>query len=340
MPRSDQRIGSDGMPTTTPATPDFSIILVNHNAVAFLQRCLISIQRTRAALRLQVILVDNASTDDSVPAARTIMPELTCLTLSKNVGYVRANNLGLRHATGQYILYLNNDTELHPGCLSELLRFLHAHPRAGAVSPQILNPDGSDQGCARRFPSAINGIFGRRSWLTRWFPHNPWSRRYMLGRHQPGTEPFDVEMLSTACMAVPTALATALGGMDEGYRHYWVDADLCDQIHKLGFRVCCLPSARITHFEGQGGSTGTWRQRCRAILNFHRDAYRAYWRAHNLSSFHPLRWFAATALTTRAASLMLLQALRPGLSNLAPLGRTACRTAYRPGIPVFGPNGA
>lgn len=303
---------SDPMLPTRTVTPDFSVIIVNFNAAAWLRVCLRSLQELGGEARLEVILVDNGSRDDSLAVARSIMPDLIAMPQSTNLGYVRANNVGLRRATGRYVLFLNNDTEFRHGCLAELLRFLDAHPQAGAASPQILNPDGSDQGCARRFPSPLNGIFGRRSILTRWFPKNRWSRSYLLCRQRTDDEPFEVEILSTACMAMPTGLAKDLGGMDEGFRHYWVDADICSQIRKRGFSVNCVPRAKITHFEGQGGSTSTWRQRCRAILNFHRDAYRAYHKNYDLGAAHPMRWFVAAALTIRAACLMLIQIVRPG----------------------------
>src|SRR5262245_57618870 len=131
----------------TPARPPvFSIVIVNMNAAAFLEKCLDSIVATGGDVGVEIIVVDNASTDGSVAAARRTAPDLTLLQQPDNIGYVPANNRGLEHATGQYTMFLNNDTELFPGCLAELASFLDDHPEVGAVSPQILNPDGTDQG--------------------------------------------------------------------------------------------------------------------------------------------------------------------------------------------------
>ncbi len=293
-------------------TPDFSILIVNRNADELLRQCLESLVATTEDVSVEVILVDNASTDDSLATARGIFPELVELRQTTNIGYVRANNIGLERATGKYLLYLNNDTKMLPGCLSRLRDFFQQQPRSGAVSPQILNPDGTDQGVARNFPTFMNGLFGRRSVLTRVFPHNPWTRRYMIGRHHRGEASFECEMLSAACLAVPTALARDLSGFDEDFTHYWVDSEFVGRVRKRGYRAYCVPSAKIIHFEGSGGSTSTFRQRCRMTIGFNRDAYLAYVKVLELAPYHPMRLFAAMALTIRAFLLMSAQLLRPG----------------------------
>jgi N-acetylglucosaminyl-diphospho-decaprenol L-rhamnosyltransferase len=289
----------------------FSIVIVNMNAAAFLERCLESIVATRGDVTVQIVLVDNGSTDGSLDVARRIVPDAVVLPQARNIGYVPANNVGLAKATGKYVMFLNNDTELLPGCLGELAAFLDAHPEAGAVSGQILNPDGTDQGCARRFPSVINGLFGRRSVLTRLFPNNRWSRAFMVGRHHQGDEPFEVEILSAACLVLRTDLARSLRGMDEAFQLYWVCAELCSRVLASGHTVVCVPKARLIHFEGKGGSTRTFRQRSRMTIAFNRDAYLAYVKVHALPPLHPRRLFAAFALSLRTVCLMALQLARP-----------------------------
>ena len=100
--------------------------------------------------------------------------------------------------------------------------------------------------------------------------------------------------------------------MDEDFQLYWVDAELCTRVRAAGFKVYCVPRAKLVHFEGQGGSTRTFRQRVRTTLAFHRDAYLAYVKIHSLARMHPLRLFAGLALSARAACLLLVQVLRPG----------------------------
>lgn len=291
--------------------PDFSIVIVNLNAAAFLSECLESIEATRADVTCQVILVDNGSKDNSLQVARERMPDICILPQASNVGYVPANNIGLRSATGRYVMFLNNDTRLLPGCLSELRSFLDSSPGAGVVSPQILNEDGTDQGCARSFPSVMNGLFGRRSLLTRVFPRNRWSRRYMVCRNQTGEEPFEVQILSAACLVAPRGLTEQLRGFDEVFRLYWVCAEFCHRVRETGRTAWCVPRARIIHYEGKGGSTKTFRQRCRMTVAFNRDAYLAYIKVYGLGPAHPRRLFAGLALTGRTVALLVLQMLRP-----------------------------
>jgi GT2 family glycosyltransferase len=297
---------------TAGGTPDLSVVIVNRNAARWLAVVLGTLGAAAAGLDCEVIVVDNGSTDDSRAVAAAAWPGLRWLAQDRNLGYVAANNVGLAAARGRHTVFLNSDIALDPQCFTRLVARMDADPQVGAASPRILNPDRSDQGCARAFPTIAAGIFGRRSPLTRAFPRNPWSRRFMTGRHHAGDAPFAVEILSSACLALPTALARELGGMDEGFRFYWVDADLCTRVRRRGRRVICVPDATLVHFEGQGGSTRTFRDRCRMVVAFHRDAYRVWWRVHGWGPLHPLRLAAALLLGARAAAVMAVQALRPG----------------------------
>jgi GT2 family glycosyltransferase len=291
--------------------PDFSIIIINWNGVDFLRSCLTRILEDSAGLSVETIVVDNGSVDNSVEEARRIYPGVIVLPQGRNLGYVPANNVGLKVATGRYAMFLNNDAELLPGCLRALCDFLDAHPDAGAAGGQILNPDGTDQGCAKRFPTFMNGIFGRRSALTRFWPNNPWSKRYMLGRHHASEEPFEVDLLSVASLVVPTDLCKELNGFDEEFTLYWVEAELLGKIRRKGYTIYCVPRAKIVHHEGKGGSTKTFKQRCRMTVAFNRDSYLAYVKYHQLSRWNPRAMFAAFALSMRTVILMGLQLLRP-----------------------------
>jgi GT2 family glycosyltransferase len=290
---------------------DLSVVIVNMNSSSFLGPCLSSIRETKGSLEIEVILIDNGSTDDSIEVARRGWPGIMLLEQGRNIGYVPANNLGLKFASAPYVMLLNNDTVVQENCLQQLVQFLDQAGEAGVVSPAILNPDGTDQGTAKRFPTIANGLFGRRSVLTRIFPRNRWTRRYLVGRHHHGDEPFEVEYVSSACLVARTDLLKRLGGMDEAFQLYWVDAVLCSRVLSIGYKVFCVPRAKLIHYEGHGGSTKTFRQRCRSTIAFHRDAYLAFTKVHHLGRLHPLTWMAAAVLTMRASALMLLQLLRP-----------------------------
>jgi GT2 family glycosyltransferase len=234
------------------------------------------------------------------------------ITVPESLGYVKANNVGLKAAGGKYTMYLNSDTIVRPGTFQTLVEFLDGHPEVAAASGAILNPDGSDQGVIRQFPSIMNGIFGRRSVLSRIFPNNPWYRRYMQSRRTDGLEPFDTEMISAASMVVRTELTRKMGGFDERFRFYWVDGELCTRFIQRGYRVCCVPRAQVIHYEGKGGSTSTFKKRLQMNVAFNHGAYLAYVSYHRLGPLDPRRLVVKFILTARMAALAILQFLRPG----------------------------
>ena len=312
--------------------PAFSIIIVNMNAASFLKKCLESIA-AQDGVSVEVLLVDQNSTDRSVEIAREVYPRISVLQQRRNIGYVPANNLALQHASGRYTMFLNNDTELHPECLGALEAFLDSNPRAGAASGQIVNPDGTDQGCARRFPTMMNGLFGRRSVLTRLWPNNRWSRRFLVCRYHEGDEPFEVEILSAACLVARTELTKRLGGLDEDFELYWVCAEFCSRIARAGYTIICVPRARIMHHEGKGGSTRTFKQRARMTVAFNRDAYLAYVKVRALRPTDPRRVFAALALSVRALCLMAIQLLRPARATSSGGSNQPLTSGDRPDVP-------
>jgi GT2 family glycosyltransferase len=294
------------------ANPTITILIVNWNAAAYLRDCLRSIRDTIGDISAELLLVDANSTDDSVAVTRELWPAMRLITVPESLGYVKANNVGLKAARGKYTMYLNSDTIVQPGTFQALMEFLNAHPEVAAASGAILNPDGSDQGVIRLFPSIMNGIFGRRSILSRVFPNNPWYRRYMQSRRTDGLEPFDTEMISAASMVVRTELTQEMGGFDERFRFYWVDGELCTRFIQRGYRVCCVPRARVIHYEGKGGSTSTFKKRLQMNVAFNHGAYLAYVSYHQLGPLDPRRLAVKSILMARMAALALLQFLRPG----------------------------
>lgn len=292
--------------------PTLTVLIVNRNASAYLRECLQSLLDTVGEISTELILVDGSSTDDSVAAAKAMWPSVHVISVPEELGYVRGNNVGLKHARGRYTMYLNSDTVIYPGALQTLIDYMEQHPDVGAASGTILNPDGSDQGVIRRFPTVMNGIFGRRSWLSKMFPNNRYYRHYMQSRQENGEAPFETEMLSACSMIVPTDLLRELGGMDERFKFYWVDGELCMRIARRGYRVVCVPGAKIMHHEGKGSSVSTFAKRMKMNVAFNHGAYLAYVEYHQLARFDPRRLLVRLILSARTALLMGLLILRPG----------------------------
>jgi len=202
---------------------------------------------------------------------------------------------------------LNPDTTVERGAFDCLADWLDAHAGAGAVAPRLLNRDGTDQRTARSFPTPSAAIFGRRSPLTRWFPENRWSRRYLLVQGNAGDRPFRVDWVSGAAMMVPASVIAEIGSFDESFFLFWEDADWCRRMADVGLEVWCVPQARVFHDEGGTRDHG-WSRR--NVTHFHRGAY-IYWRKHHAPQpWNPARWGAAGVLGLRALMVMAREQLR------------------------------
>lgn len=292
--------------------PDLDVVIVGYHSRDYVQDCLDSLERNHGELSLRVVLVDNDSRDGTVATvrARPGVPDVAvcAMEMGCNAGFARATNAGIATGVAPYVLLLNPDTTAGPGALSALVAFARRHPRAGVVAPGLVHPDGRDQLTARAFPTPAAAVFGRRSLLTRWFPRNPWSSRFLAGReHSQGTEPFRVDWVSGAAMLVPRRVIDEIGALDEGFFLFWEDADWCRRIVGAGHEVWCLPAVQVVHDEG-GTREHTWTPA--TLRHFHAGAYR-YWRKHNAPQpWNPLRWAAATLLALRYLLLAAPHRLR------------------------------
>jgi hypothetical protein len=132
---------------------DVSIVIVSWNARDYLVKCLRSIEETRGTLTLEVIVVDNASSDGSPEAVAGQFPWVQLIQTGANLGFARGNNVGIVRSTGRYVYLINSDVVLLKGCLQGLVEFMDAHPAVGLAGPRILNADRTFQISMRRSPS-------------------------------------------------------------------------------------------------------------------------------------------------------------------------------------------
>jgi GT2 family glycosyltransferase len=282
-----------------------SVIIASFNMREDVERCLGSLRERRHELPIEVIVVENGSTDGSAELIRERFPEVVLIPLERNLEWTRATNIGLRRATGDRLLLLNADTVVEPEALKYLTRFLDSHPEAGVVAGTMLNGDGTVQETAREFPGPLNALFGRHSWLSRVWPNNRISRRYLRRDAAGRQEPYEVGWVSAAAAMCPRAVLDQVGLLDESFTH-WVDADWCLRVRHAGWRVYCVPRATIHHFEGYGRG----RKRPRAIVSFHRGAYRLYRKHYVSSAVHPMAILAACGLALRCCWLLLTNSLK------------------------------
>ena len=249
-----------------------SIIIVSFNSGECLTRCLESIEEHAPAAN--VIVIDNASTDESTGSAALRRDGVTLQVNPRNVGFARAVNQGLAATSRHLVMVLNPDCYLLPGAADRLEEELGSYPECAIAGPRILNDDGSVQGSARGDPTLFTGFFGRTTLLTRLFPNSRLARRNVRTDTERVTsgESFAVDWVSGACMMARREALTAVGGFDERYFLYWEDADLCRRLRSKGHSTRYVPSCTIVH----SGQVSTRSARTLATTAFHQSAYTYY----------------------------------------------------------------
>jgi len=272
-----------------------SVVIVSFNACEDLGRCLESLQ-TAQGCEFETIVFDNGSSDGTAELVRTRFPRVRLIENAENLGLTRGVNQACRQATGDHICLLDADTVVEPGVLGLLRNFLMDHPEAGIVTGRMLNPDGTIQETARNFPSLANAVLGRQTMLSRWFPNNTWTRAYLRREDLENTQPFEVGWVAAACMMFRRELYQAIGGLDEDYFVYWVDADWCMRVHLRGHQVWCVPAARILHVEQNRMGK---KKSERGIRSFHEGAFLFYRKHYVKSVWNPMLLLAKMGLGVR-----------------------------------------
>ncbi len=233
-----------------PATLDVSIVIVNYNVREFLQQCLESIDRSRHTLRYEVIVVDNDSHDQSVPILQHKFPHVRFIALEENLGFGRANNIGIRQARGRYILLLNPDTLIQEDTIETMVRYMDEHPEVGISGCKVLNANGTFQmQCRRGFPSpwvSFCKLFGLQSL----FPRSPLFARYNQ-TFRSEDETYLIDAVIGAFMFCRREPLLDIGGFDEEFFMYGEDLDLCYRMKQAGFATAYAPLTTIVHFKGE-----------------------------------------------------------------------------------------
>lgn len=227
---------------------DISIIIVNWNVRELLYASLDSIYKTRNNLDLEVIVIDNNSSDDSVEMVKAEFPEVQLIANSENRGFAAANNQGIEIATGKYLFILNPDTELKPNTLKLMYRYMEEHGNIAAIGPRLLNTDGSLQPSCRRFPALKYEIFSKL-FLDKIFPRSIFNG-YMMGDFSHDyTREIDQPM--GAAIFIRKEVVDTVGMMDE-HNFVWFDeVDWCYQIKKAGHKIFFYSEAELYHHQGK-----------------------------------------------------------------------------------------
>ncbi len=231
-------------------SPDVSIIIVNWNTRQLLHDCLQSLCHQGSPPVLQIIVVDNGSTDGSLEMVAAHYPSVEVIANGRNLGFSKANNIGFTQASGRHVFFLNSDTVVQPQAIERLVQYLDHHPEVGAVGPQLLNEDGTLQPSGRPLPGlrdAWRAIIPLSSARRTQVKSDLEKRNY--------SENAQVGELSGAALMVRRSVLDQVGIFDEAFFFLGEDIDLCWRIHKAGWQVVYLPAARVVHLWG-GSSQG------------------------------------------------------------------------------------
>ncbi len=233
----------------SPASLDISVVIVGWNAKHYLELCLQSLAAEPPRRSMEVLVVDNASTDGSSEMIEAKFPWVKLIRSAENLGFSRGNNLAIRQCRGRYIALVNPDVIVLPGCLDALADFLDQHPRVGNVGPRVFNPDMSQQSTCRRFPTLWNNLCSATALATK-FKN---SRRF-AGEHMwffPHDRTLAVDVLVGCFSMIRRETFEAVGPLDENLFMYGDDVDWCRRCWNAGWEVVFYPGAQAIHDRGK-----------------------------------------------------------------------------------------
>ncbi len=251
---------------------DLSIIIVNWNTKKLLLDCLASVFKTVKRISMEVWLVDNASTDGSVEAAKRFYPDIKIIQNLRNLGFAAANNRAFKQMCGRYAVLLNTDALLTKGAVEAIYDFMENTPDAGMACGQLLNPDGSKQNSIANFPGLPSLLF------------NETLLRILLPGRYPSKRkeyksPIEIDSCIGACLMARKITMDHIGLLDEDYFFFFEETDWARRIKQSGWKIYFVPTARIIHFQGQSVGHNIrsrmlfYRSRYIYFKKWHRDVY-------------------------------------------------------------------
>ena len=263
---------------------DLSICIVNWNTHEFLDHALQSIQKTVTDLSCEILVVDNASEDGSQKMVAQKYPDVTLIANTENRGFAAANNQALEKASGEWVFFLNPDTELLPHCVTRLLHYLKTHPDVGMVAPKLLNTDGTVQRSVRRFPNFKTALY-RYTFLKK-------IGLFALDEAQNKMDDFDfntqrsVEQPAGAALLISKKLLDQVGWMDPSFFLFYEEVDLCYRVKKRGYDIVYLPYAELIHHSGKARQ----KNRKNIFLPTLRSLFYYFSKHHGAKKTHAFKW--------------------------------------------------
>jgi GT2 family glycosyltransferase len=235
------------LPSATPV--EISVVIVAWNAKRYLELCLESLAKTPPLRGMEVLVVDNASADDSIEMVEAKFPWVKLIKSKENLGFSKGNNVAIRQCQGRYIALVNPDVIVFPGCLDALADFLDQNPSVGNVGPRVFNPDMTQQSTCRRFPTLWNNFCSATSLENIFKGSRLFAGEHMLYFSHDRTLAVDVIV---GCFSMIRREAfDEVGLLDEDLFMYGDDVDWCRRARSTGWQVVFNPDARAIHDRGK-----------------------------------------------------------------------------------------
>jgi len=231
---------------------NLSIVIVSYNTKKFLQDCIESIYKTSKNFSFEIIVVDNASSDGSPEMVRQKFKDVLLIANKDNLGFSKANNVGIKKSTGRYILFLNSDTVVYPNTLKTMIDFMDRNKDAGASTCKLQMPSGKiDDASHRGFPTPWNS-FTHFSGFAKILGKTKLFGGYNLG-YMDLDKTHTIDALAGAFMLVRREAGEDAHWWDEDYFFYGEDLDFCFMLKQKGWKVYYVPQVSILHYKGVSG---------------------------------------------------------------------------------------
>lgn len=234
------------------SSPLVSVIVLNYNGMRFLETCFTSLTATEYR-PLEIIMVDNASTDESVSFVKERFPDVKIITSPENGGFSKGNNIGIRAAEGKYVVLLNNDVRVESGWLTPLVQAAEADPAVAALQPKLRSM--TDES-AFEYAGAAGGMI------------DCYGYPFLRGRvfdviekdHGQYDDTCDIFWATGAAMFLRTDILNQTGLLDEDFMFHMEEIDLCWRLHLAGYKIKAVPKGVVYHYGGGTLPTGSYRK--------------------------------------------------------------------------------
>jgi hypothetical protein len=246
-----------------------SVVIVSWNVRALLEKCLNSIYNSIGDFNIEIIVVDNNSSDDTIQVITQKFPAVKLIVNKENAGFARANNQGFKICKGEFVFILNPDTEIKTDTIQILLEVFENVPKAGMVGPKLLLPNGEIQkDCARRLQSLSSTLFCETLMLHKLpFVGNWFIKHYLFPYDH--TKPQKVEAITGCAAMVRTNVLNEIGGFYDGYLHCGEDLELSNSINKKGLWNYYTPATSIIHYDKGSSRQASVRISVNSVLSIH-----------------------------------------------------------------------